>query len=80
MRMEIKMPSLSHGMESGTIVRWLKAVGDPIVRGEAIAEIMTDKATIEMEAVTSGKLIEITHSPGDEVPVGAKIGSIETPG
>ncbi len=65
-------------MESGKIMRWLKAVGDLIERGEGIAEIESDKATVEMEALASGRLSEIVHGPGDEVPVGAKIGCIET--
>lgn len=79
MRVEIKMPAMSQGMETGVIVRWLKAVGDPVARGEPIAEIMTDKATIEMEALAGGTLVEIVRGPGDEVPVGEAIGAIETP-
>jgi pyruvate/2-oxoglutarate dehydrogenase complex dihydrolipoamide acyltransferase (E2) component len=78
MRVEIKMPSLGHGMESGKILRWLKAAGDLVERGEGIAEIEGDKVTVEMGALASGKLVEIIHGPGDEVPVGAKIGWIET--
>lgn len=78
MRVEITMPTLGPGMERGKIVRWLKAAGDPVERGEGIAEIEGDKVTLEMEAKASGTLVEILHGPGDEVPVGAKIGWIET--
>ena len=78
MRVEIKMPYLGPDMERGKIVRWLKAVGDLVERGEGIAEIEGEKVTVEMEARAGGRLIEFLHGPGDEVPVGATIGWIET--
>lgn len=56
MPIEIKMPSLSAGMEAGTLARWLKAEGDMVAIGDVIAEIETDKATMELEAVASGRL------------------------
>jgi pyruvate/2-oxoglutarate dehydrogenase complex dihydrolipoamide acyltransferase (E2) component len=71
------MPNLGHGMDSGTIARWLKEVGDPIRRGEPLAEIETDKATLEMEAMVSGTLAEITASAGNEVAVGDVIAYVE---
>ena len=78
MKVAILMPVFSHGMESGRIASWLKNVGDPVVRGEPLAEIETDKATIDLEAKTAGTLIEITRKQGEEVLVGNVIGYLET--
>lgn len=72
-RIPIEMPKLGYDMESGTVRGWLKQVGDSISRGDVIAEIETDKATVEMEATTSGILAEIVHHGGDEVPIGTPI-------
>jgi len=71
------MPNLGYDMESGTISRWLKAVGDPVGRGEPIAEVETDKATVEMEATASGTLVEIVAEAGSEVVVGEVIAYLE---
>lgn len=77
MRTEIRMPNLGYDMASGRIAGWLKQVGDPVERGEPIAEVETDKATIEMEAVASGTLVEIVAEPGAEVPVGEVVAYLE---
>jgi pyruvate/2-oxoglutarate dehydrogenase complex dihydrolipoamide acyltransferase (E2) component len=71
------MPTLGYDMETGKIAAWLVAVGDTIARGQPIAEIETDKATIEMESLQAGTLAEIVHGPGDEVAVGAAIAYLE---
>ena len=60
------------------VAEWLKKVGDKVNRGEAIAEIETEKATVEMEATASGTLVEQTLAPGEEVPVGTVIGYLES--
>ncbi len=65
----IVMPQLSSTMESGTIVQWLKQVGDNISEGEAILEITTDKVDIEVESPASGVLLEILVGEGDEIPI-----------
>jgi pyruvate/2-oxoglutarate dehydrogenase complex dihydrolipoamide acyltransferase (E2) component len=78
MRVPIEMPKLGYDMETGRIASWLKAVGDQVKRGEAIAEIETDKTTVEMEARASGVIVEIVHGAGDEVPVGTTIAQLET--
>lgn len=70
MRTEVVMPSLGYEMESGRVHAWLKEVGESVVRGEAIAEIETDKTTIEIEATTAGVLIAIVRGAGEEVAVG----------
>jgi len=76
-RIPIEMPKLGYDMETGAIGSWLKQVGDTVVRGEAIAEIETDKATVEMEATSAGTLVEQTLAAGEEVPVGTIIGYLE---
>jgi pyruvate/2-oxoglutarate dehydrogenase complex dihydrolipoamide acyltransferase (E2) component len=74
---EIKMPNLGYDMETGTIAGWLKQVGDRVERGEAIAEIETDKTTVEMEATASGTITEILAEPGTEVRVGEVIARLD---
>ena len=76
-RIPIEMPKLGYDMDSGKVAGWLKRVGDVITRGDVIAEIETDKSTVEMEAVASGTLAEIVHDAGAEVPVGEPIAWIE---
>jgi pyruvate dehydrogenase E2 component (dihydrolipoamide acetyltransferase) len=78
MRIEVTMPNLGYDMEEGTIQAWLKGVGDSVSRGEPIAEIETGKATVEMEAVASGTLVEIVRENGAEVTVGEVIAIIES--
>ena len=77
MATEVRMPSLGYGMETGKISSWLKQVGDAVTRGEAIAEIETDKTTIEMEALASGTLVEIVAGPGTDVAVGDVVAYLE---
>lgn len=78
MRVEVKMASLGYDMEAGKIVSWLKNVGDSVARGEPIAEVETDKATVEMEAMQTGVLAEIVTAEGGEVAVGAVIAYLDT--
>jgi pyruvate dehydrogenase E2 component (dihydrolipoyllysine-residue acetyltransferase) len=68
----ITMPRLSDSMEEGTVVRWLKQDGDVVRRGEAIAEIETDKATLDFESDAPGALT-IVLGAGETAPVGAVI-------
>jgi pyruvate dehydrogenase E2 component (dihydrolipoyllysine-residue acetyltransferase) len=72
------MANLGYDMEAGKLVSWLKNVGDPVDRGEPIAEVETDKATVEMESMRSGVLVEIVAAEGASVPVGAVIAYLET--
>ncbi|MHB8959617.1 MAG: lipoyl domain-containing protein [Candidatus Limnocylindrales bacterium] len=76
-RIAIAMPKLSYDMERGVLAGWLKKVGDAVARGDAIAEIETDKATVEMEALADGTLVEILVEPGVEAAVGAVIGFLD---
>jgi pyruvate dehydrogenase E2 component (dihydrolipoyllysine-residue acetyltransferase) len=72
---EVKLPRLGQGMESGTIVKWLKGEGDPVEKGEPLYELDTDKVTQEVEAEASGVLLKIAVAEG-EVPVGRTIAVI----
>ena len=77
MAVEVKLPRLGQGMESGTIVRWLKAEGDTVSKGEPLYELDTDKVTQEVEAESEGVLLKIVVSDG-EVDVGTTVGVIGT--
>jgi pyruvate dehydrogenase E2 component (dihydrolipoamide acetyltransferase) len=70
MATEITMPKLSDTMEEGTLISWNKSVGEKVERGDIIAEVETDKATMELEAFASGVLLAILAKAGDVVPVG----------
>src|ERR1700681_2428650 len=66
MSTQILMPALSPTMTEGKLARWLKNVGDDVRAGDVIAEIETDKATMEVEAVDEGKLAQILVGEGTE--------------
>jgi pyruvate dehydrogenase E2 component (dihydrolipoyllysine-residue acetyltransferase) len=76
-RVPIEMPKLGYDMESGKVASWLKAVGDRVERGEVIAEIETEKSTVEMEATSAGTIVEIVADVGTELPVGQPIGYLD---
>tara|TARA_R110002033_G_scaffold122269_1_gene164897 strand:+ start:1667 stop:3049 length:1383 start_codon:yes stop_codon:yes gene_type:complete len=74
MAIELKMPALSPTMEEGTLAKWFVKEGDEVSSGDILAEIETDKATMEFEAVDEGVITKILVAAGtDEVPVGAVI-------
>lgn len=78
---EIVMPRLGWTMETGTVVEWLKASGDPVEAGELIFSVESDKAITEVESLDSGVLYIPDDTPiGVEVPVGAALGFILAPG
>jgi pimeloyl-ACP methyl ester carboxylesterase len=68
------MPRMGETMESGRVVAWLKKPGDAFARGEIIAEIETDKVTVELPALDSGRLVEILAEEGSQVDVGEPLG------
>jgi pyruvate dehydrogenase E2 component (dihydrolipoamide acetyltransferase) len=76
---EVILPRLGQGMESGTIVRWLKAEGEPVAKGEPLFELDTDKVTQEVEAEAAGVLLKIAVPEG-EVPVGQTVAFIGAEG
>ena len=81
MAIEIKMPALSPTMEEGTLAKWLVKEGDDVKSGDILAEIETDKATMEFEAVDEGTVGKIVVAEGtDGVKVGTVIALIEGEG
>ena len=80
MATNVVMPQMGYDMREGTVVRWHKAEGETVNRGEVIADIETDKATVEFEAYTGGVLGRIVAEAGVAVPVGELIAIITEPG
>jgi len=81
MALELKMPALSPTMEEGTLAKWLVKEGDEVSSGDILAEIETDKATMEFEAVDEGTIAKILVAEGtDGVKVGEPIALLETEG
>ena len=70
------MPFGDLTVSEGTLVKWLKAVGDTVKEGDVVAEIETDKAVVEIEAPASGTLSAIDQPVGAVVPMGGRIGGI----
>ena len=80
MATEITMPKLSDTMTEGRLIAWKKGVGEKVERGDIIAEVETDKATMELEAFVSGILVEIRIKAGEMAPVGTVIAVIGAAG
>ena len=81
MPVSILMPALSPTMTEGNVAKWLKKVGDDVKSGDIIAEVETDKATMEVESIDEGKLAKIIHSDGSEnIAVNSMIGVISLEG
>jgi pyruvate dehydrogenase E2 component (dihydrolipoamide acetyltransferase) len=78
MAKDITMPLLSPSMTEGTLVKWIKKEGDEVKSGEVLAEVETDKATMDLEAFDSGILRKILVQAGERVPVQTRIGIIGT--
>ncbi|MCP5094423.1 MAG: 2-oxo acid dehydrogenase subunit E2 [Chloroflexi bacterium] len=76
----IKMPTLGFDMEEGTMGTWLKNVGDPVKKGDVLAEIESDKVTQELQARAEGILLAQFAQTGDQIPVGADLGVIGATG
>jgi pyruvate dehydrogenase E2 component (dihydrolipoamide acetyltransferase) len=74
------MPKMGDAMEEGTLLQWLKSEGEEVSEGDPIAEIETDKVTMELEAEDAGKLAQLIASEGQEVPVGEAIAFIQGEG
>ena len=76
----IEMPKLSDTMTVGTLVKWLKKEGDAVKTGDMLAEVETDKATMELESFFDGTLLSIFVKAGSQVPLGAALCAIGKPG
>ena len=78
MEKKITLPRLGETMEIGTISKWLINEGDEFKRGQIIAEVDSDKTTVELPALEDGKLIQILSKEGEEIEVGSDIAIFET--
>ncbi|MEL6539735.1 MAG: biotin/lipoyl-containing protein, partial [Bacteroidota bacterium] len=76
----IRMPKLSDTMEEGILATWLKKEGETVKEGELLAEVETDKATMDLEAYTDGTLLHIGAQERDSVPINSIIAIIGEPG
>jgi pyruvate dehydrogenase E2 component (dihydrolipoamide acetyltransferase) len=76
----IEMPKLSDTMTVGTLIKWLKKEGDAVKSGDMLAEVETDKATMELESFFDGTLIAVFVKAGSQVPLGAALCAIGKPG
>jgi 2-oxoisovalerate dehydrogenase E2 component (dihydrolipoyl transacylase) len=79
-RYEFKLPDIGEGIAEAEIVAWHVKVGDTIAEDQQIADLMTDKATVEMESPVAGKVLELAGEVGDQVPIGSVLAVIETAG
>jgi 2-oxoisovalerate dehydrogenase E2 component (dihydrolipoyl transacylase) len=79
-RYEFKLPDIGEGIAEAEIVAWHVKVGDTIAEDQQIADMMTDKATVEMESPVAGKVLELAGEVGDKVPIGSVLAVIETEG
>ena len=79
-RFEFKLPDIGEGIAEAEIVAWHVKVGDTIAEDQQIADMMTDKATVEMESPVAGKVLELAGDVGDQVPIGSVLAVIETEG
>jgi 2-oxoisovalerate dehydrogenase E2 component (dihydrolipoyl transacylase) len=79
-RFEFKLPDIGEGIAEAEIVAWHVKVGDEIAEDQQLADLMTDKATVEMESPVAGKVIELAGEVGDQVPIGSVLAVIETAG
>jgi pyruvate/2-oxoglutarate dehydrogenase complex dihydrolipoamide acyltransferase (E2) component len=78
MALEFKLPDIGEGVAEGEIVKWLVDVGATVKEHQAVVEVMTDKATVEIPAPAAGKITAIRAKAGDVVPVGSVIFVLET--
>ncbi|MCC7014582.1 MAG: 2-oxo acid dehydrogenase subunit E2 [Planctomycetes bacterium] len=79
-RLEFKLPDIGEGVAEGEIVKWLVSVGDSVKEHQAVVEVMTDKATVEIPAPAAGVVLEQRSKAGEVVPVGSVIFVLETAG
>ena len=80
MAIELTMPQMGYDMQEGTLVRWLKAEGEEVSIGEAVAEIETDKAVVEFESTEAGVLHKLLVAEGAVVPVGQAVALVGAAG
>ena len=79
-RFEFKLPDIGEGIAEAEIVAWHVKVGDEVAEDQQLADMMTDKATVEMESPVAGKVVQLAGEVGDMVPIGSVLAVIETEG
>ena len=79
-RFEFKLPDIGEGIAEAEIVAWHVKVGDEVAEDQQIADLMTDKATVEMESPVAGKVLEVGGEVGDQIPIGSVLIVLETEG
>jgi 2-oxoisovalerate dehydrogenase E2 component (dihydrolipoyl transacylase) len=79
-RYEFKLPDIGEGIAEAEIVAWHVKVGDDVAEDQQLADMMTDKATVEMESPVAGKVLEVAGDVGDMIPIGSVLVVIETEG
>src|SRR6188508_471049 len=79
-RYEFKLPDIGEGIAEAEIVAWHVKVGDMVEEDQQLADMMTDKATVEMETPVAGKVVELAGEVGDQIPIGSVLAVIETAG
>ncbi|MBV8687524.1 MAG: 2-oxo acid dehydrogenase subunit E2 [Alphaproteobacteria bacterium] len=79
-RYEFKLPDIGEGIAEAEIVAWHVKVGDAVKEDQQLADMMTDKATVEMESPVAGKVVEVAGEVGDQIPIGSVLVVIETEG
>jgi 2-oxoisovalerate dehydrogenase E2 component (dihydrolipoyl transacylase) len=79
-RFEFKLPDIGEGIAEAEIVQWHIKVGDEVSEDQQLADMMTDKATVEMESPVAGKVLELAGEVGDQIPIGSVLVVIETEG
>ncbi|HEX8127139.1 MAG TPA: dihydrolipoamide acetyltransferase family protein [Allosphingosinicella sp.] len=77
-RFEFKLPDIGEGIAEAEIVQWHVAVGDSVKEDQQLADMMTDKATVEMESPVAGRVVQLAGEVGDQIPIGSVLVVIET--
>src|SRR6476661_2841072 len=79
-RYEFKLPDVGEGIAEAEIAAWHVKVGDHVEEDQQIADVMTDKATVEMESPVAGKVVQLAGEVGDQIAIGSVLVVIETEG
>src|SRR3546814_10770319 len=77
-RYEFKLPDIGEGIAEAEIVQWHVKVGDTVEEDQQLADMMTDKATVEMESPVAGKVVEVAGEVGDQIAIGSVLVVFET--
>ena len=79
-RYEFKLPDIGEGIAEAEVVAWHVKIGDAVTEDQPIADMMTDKATVELESPVAGKVLELAGDVGDQIPIGSVLIVLETEG